>query len=183
MADHNALVITFTDRSKSYEAYSTLKQLAVEDRLVLRGAQLVTRSDDGHLNLPEGVDTDAGSGTWGGGLIGLIIGIRNAIITKKRKHLYEKCGMLMMIVALIVLVTTLAGFLPEVAMYPAIALVIVALPLILLGAGIFGTIEVMSTVGNILSYARLMAIGMASVPLTPRAAAMARYFSPVKSAL
>ena len=29
----------------------------------------------------------------------------------------------------------------------------------------FGTIEVMSTVGNILSYARLMAIGMASVIL------------------
>jgi len=98
-------------------------------------------------------------------LLGLVIGIRNAVITKKRKHLYEKCGMLMMIVALIVLVTTLAGFLPEVAMYPAIALVIVALPLILLGAGIFGTIEVMSTVGNILSYARLMAIGMASVIL------------------
>jgi len=98
-------------------------------------------------------------------LLGLIIGIRNAVITKKRKHLYEKCGMLMMIVALIILVTTLAGFLPEVAMYPAIALVIIALPLILLGAGIFGTIEVMSTVGNILSYARLMAIGMASVIL------------------
>ncbi|WP_300220355.1 V-type ATP synthase subunit I [Methanoregula sp.] len=98
-------------------------------------------------------------------LLGLVIGIRNAVITKKKKHLYEKCGMFLMIVALIVLVTTLAGFLPEVAMYPGIALVIVALPLILLGAGIFGTIEVMSTVGNILSYARLMAIGMASVIL------------------
>jgi len=30
---------------------------------------------------------------------------------------------------------------------------------------VFGTIEIMSTVGNILSYARLMAIGMASVIL------------------
>jgi V/A-type H+-transporting ATPase subunit I len=44
-------------------------------------------------------------------------------------------------------------------------LMVIALPLILYGAGIFGTIEVMSTVGNILSYARLMAIGMASVIL------------------
>ncbi|MDD1686776.1 V-type ATP synthase subunit I [Methanoregula sp.] len=97
--------------------------------------------------------------------LGLFIGIRNAIITKKRKHLYEKCGMLMMIVGLIVLVCMLAGFLPEAAIYPAVALMVIALPLILLGAGVFGTIEVMSTVGNILSYARLMAIGMASVIL------------------
>lgn len=98
-------------------------------------------------------------------VLGLSIGIRNAIITKKRKHLYEKSGMLLMIAAIIVLVAALAGVVPGVAIYPAIALIVVALPLILLGAGVFGTIEVMSTVGNILSYARLMAIGMASVIL------------------
>lgn len=97
--------------------------------------------------------------------LGLVIGIRNAIITKKRKHLYEKSGMLMMITALIVLVAMLAGFVPAFAIYPAVILIVVALPLILMGAGVFGTIEVMSTVGNILSYARLMAIGMASVIL------------------
>lgn len=97
--------------------------------------------------------------------LGLFIGIRNAIITKKRKHLYEKCGMLMMMVALILLVGMLAGFVSEAAIYPAVILIVIALPLILLGAGVFGTIEVMSTVGNILSYARLMAIGMASVIL------------------
>ncbi|HEX3000932.1 MAG TPA: V-type ATPase 116kDa subunit family protein, partial [Methanoregula sp.] len=72
--------------------------------------------------------------------LGLFIGIRNAIIMKKKKHLYEKCGMLLMIVALIVLVTMLAGFVPAVAVYPAVALIIIALPLILLGAGVFGTI-------------------------------------------
>jgi len=98
-------------------------------------------------------------------VLGLFIGIRNAIITKKRKHLYEKSGMLLMIAAIIVFVATLAGVVPGAAIYPAIALIVVALPLILFGAGVFGTIEVMSTVGNILSYARLMAIGMASVIL------------------
>jgi V/A-type H+-transporting ATPase subunit I len=49
--------------------------------------------------------------------------------------------------------------------YAAAALMVAGLPLILYGAGAFGAIEVMSTVGNILSYARLMAIGMASVIL------------------
>ncbi|MGA2698477.1 MAG: V-type ATP synthase subunit I [Methanoregula sp.] len=97
--------------------------------------------------------------------LGLFIGIRNAIITKKKKHLYEKTGMLMMITAIIILVAMLAKAVPAFAMYPAIVLIVIALPLILLGAGIFGTIEVMSTVGNILSYSRLMAIGMASVIL------------------
>jgi V/A-type H+/Na+-transporting ATPase subunit I len=97
--------------------------------------------------------------------LGLFIGIRNAIITKKRKHLYEKSGMLLTIVALILLVCMLAGFLPDATAYPAVALLVVGLPLIIMGAGIFGTIEVMGTIGNILSYSRLMAIGMASVIL------------------
>ncbi len=44
--------------------------------------------------------------------LGLFIGIRNAIITKKRKHLYEKTGMLMMITAIIILVAMLAKAVP-----------------------------------------------------------------------
>ncbi len=97
--------------------------------------------------------------------LGLIIGMRNAIITKSKKHFCEKAGMLLMLLGIIVAVTMLAGITPESGIYPAAILVVIALPLILFGAGVFGTIEVMSTVGNILSYARLMAIGMASVIL------------------
>ncbi|MGB8309139.1 MAG: V-type ATP synthase subunit I [Methanoregula sp.] len=97
--------------------------------------------------------------------LGLFIGIRNAIITKKRKHLYEKIGMLLMMTAIIVLVAMFAKIVPSYSVYPVAAFILVGLPLILIGAGVFGTIEVMSTVGNILSYSRLMAIGMASVIL------------------
>ena len=97
--------------------------------------------------------------------LGLIIGIRNALILKKRKHLLEKSGMLLVITGILVLVGVFAGAVPEVAIYPVVVMMVVGLPMILMGAGVFGTIEVMSTVGNILSYARLMAIGMASVIL------------------
>ncbi len=97
--------------------------------------------------------------------LGLIIGMRNAIIRKSRKHLSEKIGMLLMLTGIIILMAMLAGAIPETGIYPTVILIVIALPLILYGAGIFGTIEVMSTVGNILSYARLMAIGMASVIL------------------
>jgi len=97
--------------------------------------------------------------------LGLSLGIRNAIILKSRKHLAERSGMLLMISGIIVLLVATAGLLPPVMTYAAAALMVAGLPLILYGAGAFGAIEVMSTVGNILSYARLMAIGMASVIL------------------
>ena len=96
---------------------------------------------------------------------GLTIGIRNAIILKSRRHLAERSGMLLVITGIIVLLVMMAGSVPAAAVYPAAALIIAGLPLVLYGSGVFGTIEVMSTVGNILSYARLMAIGMASVIL------------------
>ena len=83
----------------------------------------------------------------------------------------------MMISAIIALVVMLAGYLPDATVYPAVILMVIALPLILAGAGVFGTIEVMSTVGNILSYARLMAIGMASVILAMVANRLSGAFS------
>jgi V/A-type H+-transporting ATPase subunit I len=97
--------------------------------------------------------------------LGLALGMRNAVILKNRKHLAERSGMLLMITGIIILLVTFAGVLPENMVYPAVVLMMIGLPLIIYGAGAFGTIEVMSTVGNILSYARLMAIGMASVIL------------------
>ncbi len=97
--------------------------------------------------------------------LGLILGISNAYTMRSKKHLSEKAGMLLMLIGLIVLVLMLAEVVPQSAIYPTIVMIIIALPLILYGAGVFGTIEIMSTVGNILSYARLMAIGMASVIL------------------
>lgn len=98
-------------------------------------------------------------------VLGLVAGIYNAWTVKSKKHLAEKCGMLLMVTGIILLVGMLAQAVPEAAIYPTIALIVIGLPLILYGTGVFGTIEIMSTVGNILSYARLMAIGMASVIL------------------
>ncbi|MEI7649086.1 MAG: V-type ATPase 116kDa subunit family protein [Methanomicrobiales archaeon] len=98
-------------------------------------------------------------------LLGLVIGMRNAIIMKSKKHLSEKAGMILMVIGIIILMGMLAGAVPDIWIYPMVILMVIALPMILYGAGVFGAIEVMSTVGNILSYARLMAIGMASVIL------------------
>ena len=96
--------------------------------------------------------------------LGLAIGVRNAVILKSRKHLAERSGMILTITGLILLLVSYATVLPG-AVYPGVIFMIIGLPLVLYGAGPFGAIEVMSTAGNILSYARLMAIGMASVIL------------------
>jgi V/A-type H+/Na+-transporting ATPase subunit I len=97
--------------------------------------------------------------------LGLSLGIRNAIILKNRHHLAERAGMILAISGIILALVGASGAGPQELLYGAAALLVIGLPLILYGAGPFGAIEVMSTVGNILSYARLMAIGMASVIL------------------
>ena len=97
--------------------------------------------------------------------LGLSLGIRNAIILKSRHHLAERVGMILAISGIILALAGAAEVGPQELLYGAAALLVIGLPLILYGAGPFGAIEVMSTVGNILSYARLMAIGMASVIL------------------
>jgi V/A-type H+-transporting ATPase subunit I len=73
--------------------------------------------------------------------------------------------MIVAITGLLITLLAVAGAIPGVWANPGIALLIIAIPVIIYGAGFFGVFEIMGTAGNILSYARLMAIGMASVVL------------------
>ncbi len=97
--------------------------------------------------------------------VGLGIGAFNAYTRRSKKHLCEKCGMIGVLVGIILLLGIIAGFAPGIVLIPAIIIVAVTIPLIFIGGGTLGVIEIMSTLGNILSYARIMAIGMASVIL------------------
>ncbi len=97
--------------------------------------------------------------------LGLIIGIINEVTRKNKKHLSEKVGMLLALSVLITIIALALEMIPSWTLYPVIILGIAALLLIIYGAGAMGPMEIMSSVGNILSYARLMAIGMASVIL------------------
>ena len=97
--------------------------------------------------------------------LGLIIGIINEVTRKNKKHLSEKVGMLLALSGLITIIFLALEMIPSWMLYPVIIIVIVALVLIIYGAGAMGPMEIMSAVGNILSYSRLMAIGLASVIL------------------
>lgn len=97
--------------------------------------------------------------------LGLSLGILNALAKKSKKHAIEKAGMIIAITGLLLVIGGAAKIVPDFFLQLGVALMIIAVPLIIYGGGFFGVFEIMSTVGNILSYARIMAIGMASVIL------------------
>ncbi|MEN6519065.1 MAG: V-type ATPase 116kDa subunit family protein [Methanospirillum sp.] len=97
--------------------------------------------------------------------LGLGIGVANAVAQKNRRHLCEKCGMIGVILGIILVLLTTMEIISPPLMFVGIAMLAIGLPLLLWGGGIQGAVEIMGTMGNIMSYARLMAIGMASVML------------------
>lgn len=101
--------------------------------------------------------------------LGLIIGVWEALKERSRGHLLERGGMLLGLVSLFFLIGTLADFLPNDFKTPAIGGLIVGIVLIGTSLGwlgiLMGPIEFIGLIGNILSYLRIAAIGLASVYL------------------
>ncbi len=103
--------------------------------------------------------------------LGLVLGIREDFRHGHRDHGLEKIGMLMGLTALVIVSCNYFGVpvLSSAAFtYLAAALFIVGAVLIFkaMGAmGMIGILEIMSLGGNVLSYARLMALGIASIAL------------------
>jgi V/A-type H+-transporting ATPase subunit I len=109
--------------------------------------------------------------------LGLILGIWEGIKDRNRSHLLERGGMLIGLIGLFLIIGILAELLPDELMTPAIAGMI--LGIVLLGASLgwlgilMGPIEFIGLIGNILSYLRIAAIGLASVYLAKVANDMA----------
>jgi V/A-type H+-transporting ATPase subunit I len=97
--------------------------------------------------------------------LGLGIGVVNAVTQRNRRHVCEKCGMIGVILGFLLVILTAMELISPALMFVGIATLAIGLPLLLWGGGIQGAVEIMGTMGNIMSYARLMAIGMASVML------------------
>ncbi len=96
-------------------------------------------------------------------LIGLIDGIRH----KDRKHAIEKAGYLLFILGLVVIFGSLWGIksAKSVAVPLGAVMALVGIGMAGYGGGFGGGLEAALTFGNLLSYARLYGIGLASVIL------------------
>ncbi len=101
--------------------------------------------------------------------LGLILGIWEAIRDRSRSHLLERGGMLVGLVSLFMIIAVVRGYLPDGLMTPAIVALIIGIVLLSASLGwlgiLMGPIEFIGLIGNVLSYLRIAAIGLASVYL------------------
>jgi len=95
--------------------------------------------------------------------LGLILGMVNGYLERHPRAIVEKAAMLVALVALFSVVGAVADLLPRELLTPGIAALIVTLVVLIASVGIVGPLEVIGTVGNVLSYSRIMAIGLSSV--------------------
>jgi V/A-type H+-transporting ATPase subunit I len=93
---------------------------------------------------------------------------------KINKHVVEAGSTILVILATVAAVLTGIGLLPSSLMNPTLFVLIVATVMVFVSGGLIGGIEIFGTLGNILSYARIMAIGVSSVILAVVANKMAK---------
>lgn len=102
-------------------------------------------------------------------VLGLCLGVWDGLRRRSRHDVVEKGAMLIALMAIFLLVAVLTGYLPDSFFTPAIALLVVGLAILIYSLGklglLLGPLELLSTVGNILSYLRIAAIGLSSVYL------------------
>ncbi|MEX1170698.1 MAG: hypothetical protein WEE50_11200 [Chloroflexota bacterium] len=97
--------------------------------------------------------------------LGLVLGVVNAALLRHRRELAGRASLLVCVTGILVGLASLLQFVPDQVGVVAAAAGAIALVLLVLAVGLTGPIEVIGALGNILSYSRLMAIGLASVML------------------
>jgi V/A-type H+-transporting ATPase subunit I len=101
--------------------------------------------------------------------LGLVLGVWESIRERSKSLLLERGGMLLGLIGLFLIVAVAVEWLPPGFMTPGVAMLIVGI--VLLGASLgwlgvlMGPIEFVGLIGNVLSYLRIAAIGLASVYL------------------
>jgi V/A-type H+-transporting ATPase subunit I len=100
------------------------------------------------------------------GLVHVVIGLVLGVVGGFRGNRRHSLGRGLAAVMILIIVTALlaaVGVLPHAFFTPAVVLLLVAFPVLVVLEGVVAPIEFLSTLGNVLSYARIMALGTASV--------------------
>lgn len=96
-------------------------------------------------------------------VLGMVLAIVNYIHRGKGKEALARVSLLVLIISLLFIVGVLTKTLPDALLTHGVIALTMALVLLILLEGLLGPLEVLKALGNILSYARIMAIGTASV--------------------
>ncbi len=111
-------------------------------------------------------------------VVGLLVGAVKMFHGDKRRALGKGMAALMVVLIALALMAA-SGMLPERFFTPLVITTLVALPILIVGEGVLAPIEFVSTLGNVLSYARIMAVGTASVMMAVVANRMVGAFGSV----
>ncbi|HEX6316950.1 MAG TPA: V-type ATPase 116kDa subunit family protein [Gemmatimonadaceae bacterium] len=102
------------------------------------------------------------------GAVHVVLGIAVGAASSWRSHRRHAIGRALsglMVVLVVVVLLAAFGFLPGRLYTPAVVALLVAFPLLVALEGFLAPLELLATLGNVLSYTRIMALGTASVML------------------
>ncbi|MBI5558138.1 MAG: ATPase [Deltaproteobacteria bacterium] len=96
-------------------------------------------------------------------LLGLVLGLVSACRKKAKAGIACKILNLLAVVGIIAIVVSLFDIFPDLLTRPVIIAVLLLLPFLVFTGGLLGPLELIKNIGSIISYARIMAIGLTSV--------------------
>jgi V/A-type H+-transporting ATPase subunit I len=98
-------------------------------------------------------------------LLGLVFGVISGFQKKEKKEALYKLLSIVMILGLIVVLASFFGVFPAYLSRPVIIAILFLTPLLFFTGGLLAPLELLKSIGNIISYVRIMAIGLTSVLL------------------
>jgi V/A-type H+-transporting ATPase subunit I len=98
-------------------------------------------------------------------LIGLIFGVITEYRKREKKEAVYKLLSIIIILALIVVLAAFFDIFPKILARPIIIAILFLTPILFFTGGLLAPLELLKSIGNIISYVRIMAIGLTSVLL------------------
>ena len=98
-------------------------------------------------------------------LLGLLLGVITGLRKREKKEAGYKLLNIIIILCLITILASFFGIFPAVLARPVVITILALTPLLFFTGGILAPLELLKSIGNIISYVRITAIGLTSVLL------------------
>lgn len=98
-------------------------------------------------------------------LLGLVLGAITAFRKREKKEAAHRLLSVLIMLALLATLASFLGVFPNILTRPIIIFMLFLIPLLFFTGGILAPLEFLKSIGNIISYVRIMAIGLTSVLL------------------
>jgi V/A-type H+-transporting ATPase subunit I len=98
-------------------------------------------------------------------VLGLLLGAITAFRKRLRKEGIARLLNIFIILSIVAVFASFFGYFPVLLSRPMIMMILIAMPFLLFTGGLLAPLELLKNIGNIISYVRIMAIGLTSVLL------------------